>query len=344
MRTVYASISDIDSAATIHYTPNTRASIKNKLIAAADRADELCRQQFYPNIRTKRFNRDTPGAIEDGGTLFTDTDWLELDQVTLNGDIIPPADLVELRDYFGLRFDSIGLLSNSQYAWTQATDEWYSIMVTGTTGYSNNTHHIASLTSDITDTETILVTPGSNKLDVGALIRINDEWLHIVDRDWTTSAAVTISDITIDQTTIDTNVATWVPGDRLRIGWEQLEVVDYAGTAIKVVRAVNGTTPSPHLTGAAINEWTTYTVERGVNGSTPAPHLTGAAISQWQPPAGVKEHSIAYVLTHLGQEASSYNRTIGTGDQQREATGRGLDTITRTLVADYRRRRNLRIA
>ncbi len=80
------------------------------------------------------------------------------------------------------------------------------------------------------------------------------------------------------------------------------------------------------------------TVERAAVGTTAATHSDAAAVTRNVAPGPIVDLCIAEAITVYQQESSGYGRTIGSGDNLREARGRGLEEIRRD-AGHYKRLR-----
>jgi hypothetical protein len=72
----------------------------------------------------------------------------------------------------------------------------------------------------------------------------------------------------------------------LRVGFEQMRVLDKAGNLALVSRGYNGTKRVAHNTATDVFVYRTYKVTRGVNGTTAVGHTT-AAIQRYVPPEDI---------------------------------------------------------
>jgi hypothetical protein len=64
----------------------------------------------------------------------------------------------------------------------------------------------------------------------------------------------------------------------------------------------------------------------------------GDDIYQWEPPAPVRDLCIAEALNTLLQQASGYAREVGSGDNSREMSGRGLRDVRDQVYIQYGRK------
>jgi len=74
----------------------------------------------------------------------------------------------------------------------------------------------------------------------------------------------------------------------IRVGFEQMKVLDKQTHQCSVTRSWNGTKAVTHADNAVVDVYRTVNVERGVNGTTAAAHLLNAAISRYFAPDDVQ--------------------------------------------------------
>jgi hypothetical protein len=116
-------------------------------------------------------------------------------------------------------------------------------------------------------------------------------------------------------------------GETLLVDSERMLVVDVAGTTLTVKRAWDGTVLAAHTSGADLYAPRTVTVTRGALGSTAATHTISTALTRHVVPGPVRELSVAETVNLLLQRQSGYARTVGSGDNVRESSGRGLRSL-----------------
>ena len=341
-RPVYVEMLAVEQTPTVSYTADSRAAILDLLVSASDHADFITRRRYHPEVGATLTTSYPNQTYFDGPEWFTDRDWLTIDSVTIGGVTVPPSDYVSSPIDDGPPWDTITLRDTSTHSWGDGDSEPDSIVITGTSGVTSDTRTAGELGGTITGTDTTLIGSDPTAIDVGSLIAIDDEWLTIIDRDWLDSGDTITADLDTSSRQLET-AATLLVGERIRVGFEEMMVTAISGTTVMVDRAVGGTTPAAHLNGTGIDRWNSYTASRGAAGSTAAAHTIAAPITKWVPPALLAEYVLANVLTALGQHASGYNRTVGSGDQQREASGKGLAATRSEFIRRFRRRRILRI-
>jgi hypothetical protein len=129
----------------------------------------------------------------------------------------------------------------------------------------------------------------------------------------------------------------YTAGETLLLDSERMLVVDIAGNVLTVKRAWDGSALATH-SGAEVYAPRSLTVTRGALGTTAATHLNGAALSRWTYPGLVTELNIAEAINTFLQKTSGYARTVGEGDNQRNASGAGLADIRARAYAAHGRK------
>jgi len=150
----------------------------------------------------------------------------------------------------------------------------------------------------------------------------------------TVSVTASAGDTTIGVTT----GTTFFVGETILIDAEKMLIVDIASNNLIVKRAWDGSVLAAHSQNASIYAPRTLTVTRGALGTTAAAHDTAAAITVWVVPGLVRQLAIAEAMTALQQEGSAYGRVVGSGDNQREASGKGLADLREQVYTRYGRK------
>lgn len=195
-----------------------------------------------------------------------------------------------------------------------------SLVLTGVWGQADRelTGSGWSLGGDLNDSATTVTV--NAPVDVGHILRIGSERMIVQERAWsdsgqngTLSSSMSAQALTVSDGTV------FFPGEELLLGAERMLIRDITGNILIVQRAVGGSTLGAH-TGADIYYSRSFTVERGALGTTAAAHTSGAVVYTWEPPPVIEQLNIAYALEQRAQETSGYARTIGSGENERNAS------------------------
>ncbi|MEX0946324.1 MAG: hypothetical protein WD064_03040, partial [Acidimicrobiia bacterium] len=118
-------------------------------------------------------------------------------------------------------------------------------------------------------------------------------------------------------------------GEVITVGSERMLVISIASNNLTVKRAWDGSVLAAHTSSDDVYAPRTLTVERGAVGTTATTHLTAAAITRNVAPGPIVELCIAETIVALEQESAGYGRVVGSGENQREARGVGLEDARR---------------
>lgn len=164
-------------------------------------------------------------------------------------------------------------------------------------------------------------------IGVGAVVRIGDERMIVTERSWLSSGQTGTLAASVNAQALSVSDGTaFFTGETLLMESERLLVQDIAGNTLIVRRQADGSTLAAH-TSATIYYGRSCTVERGALGTTADTHTSGAQIYVWQPPTLAEKLNVAYALDGRAQEVSAYARTVGVGDNVRNASGAGLRNL-----------------
>jgi len=140
-----------------------------------------------------------------------------------------------------------------------------------------------------------------------------------------------------DVTVAVTNGSAYNIGEVILLDAERMLIVDIASNNLIVKRAWDGSVLASHA-GSTIFAPRSLTVTRGALGTTAAAHSDTTAITKHKVPVLIKQLAIAEALTALQQEGSAYARVVGSGEAQREASGKGLADLRNLVYTRYGRK------
>ncbi len=103
-------------------------------------------------------------------------------------------------------------------------------------------------------------------------------------------------------------------GETIRIGFEQMRVIDKQSHQLSVTRGWNGTGRVLHADDAAVDVYRTVTVERGVNGTEAAAHALDTAISRYYVPDDVLMLTKEIATLSVNKALSGYQGRTGNAD------------------------------
>lgn len=303
--------------------------------AGSRSAEGLLHRIFYPEVMARTF--DYPSVTGSYNMIYFDERQLITLTAASSGGVALALGNVLLRpDNIGPPYEWIELDRNSTAAFSGGPQR--STTLDGVWGFRNDEEVIGTLTAGV-DSSVTLVTL-SAPADHGALLRIDSERMLVVGQRWVSSGqtASALGNGKADTVlTVQTGSA-FTPGERIVLDGERLEVQDIAGNVLTVRRAVDGTVLAAHAGATPIFWAHQLQVERGVLGTAAASHLTAAVTQRFVPPSGVNELSQAYAEDYFLQRNAGYARTAGTGESERQVSGRSIVNIETRVRALYGRK------
>lgn len=318
-------------------TVRNNRNIDRAILSAADDIHGLVHHRFHPWTRTVY---PDPRRYVNGNVLWLDH--IDYEMCSITSITVDGAPLVAGTDFYlepelGPPFTSVRLYRASRAAWP--ADE-RSITITGEQGASSAAVSAGTLAGAINASVTSMLVPDSSLIGVGDLVTIGTERV-IVTGTTLASTTATVSGSVASQTgerAITVSDGTLIQeGELIAIDSERMSVETIAGNVLTVKRAENGSLLQAHSNGATVYAPRSCTIARGQTGTTAASHSQGDTLLVNDPPPLVREAALALAEVHLEQGKSGWNRTVGTGDAEREATGGSLKRIIEDLKAEYGR-------
>jgi len=330
----YATREQVHRALDVAETARADWQIDRALAGAVESVHGLLHRVFYPQLETRYF--DWPNRQYARAWRI----WLEQDELIevtsiVNGDsgVLGPTEylLEPVNDGPPFTRLEINLASSAGFS-PGASSHQRSIAVLGLYGGAPNTEAPAGATAEALDaSETgVDVTDGS-LIGVGDLVRVDTERMVVTGRTWLDTGqnlgAPGLTDLSNGVAVNVTDGTAFHAGEQLLVDAERMLIQDVAGNVLAVKRAYRGSVLAAHTAGADLFVDRSLTVERGALGTTAATHLTAAPVVRWVPPALVNNLALAETMVTFEQEKAAYARTVGSGETEREASGRGLAAI-----------------
>lgn len=343
MGITYCTREDVKESLDIKTATRMDRVIDRAVEAATRSVESLTRRVFYPTITTKYFD------FPDGGRSATYRQWIDeptglisVTSLTSGGTTIASTDYFLEPVNEGPPFNRIEIDLASTADFDAQDTHQRQTVVSGMWGYTNEFSVATTITASINGSVTAIPIDDSSMVGVGDMIRIGTEWINVTNK----AMVDTGDDVSL---TSSTNVVTLTgltagnlnPGETILVDSERMLVLDVAGTTATVQRAYDGTVLAAHTT-ASVWAPRSLTVVRGINGSTAASHTSGDAVERLVIPGPVRQLAIAEALNTIMQGQSAYARTVGTGDNMRESSGKGLSELRKNVRLDYGRRSRLR--
>lgn len=342
----YATRESVMAAADIKFSAYLASRVDEAVESASRQVEGLLARPenyFVPTIATRYF--DWPGQQNARSWRL----WLERDElisvtsIVSGGVTIPPSGYFLEPANEGPPYDSVEINLDSQSSFDSSGTHQRQIVITGQYGFQHVHKLITTAAEAINSSETSIDITSSANVGVGSIFEIGTEHLECTDVsmmdtgvniDAADSLAASQSDVSI---TCSTTTAIPQPGETILIGSERMLVVDLSGSVITVRRAYGGTILATHAANSDIFAPRRLTMTRGALGTTAASHLNGADIELVLIPGPVVQLTKAYALDQLQQEGSAYARTVGSGENERQASGRAIKELENRVKDLYYR-------
>lgn len=341
MSTWYCTQEDVESAMDTAVSARNTAQIRRAIEAGSRGADTLCHRRFWPQTATRYFDWPRP----DGETWRLWLDEHELVSVTTltaGGTTIAAADYFLEPANTGPPYTRIEIDRSSSAAFAAGNTPQRAIEIAGVfAGCPVDETAAGSLAEALDASETSVDVTDSATIGVGSLIRVGAERMTVTGKTMLDSGQNTGGALAASMADTTVAVATgsaYTAGETILVDAERMLIVDIAGNNLVVRRAWRGATLAAHNTNADVYAPRTLTVVRGAVGTTAAVHDTATAVFLFDPPPLVRDYSLALAVDQLLQETSGYARTVGAGDNEREASGRGLRGLRDQVYAAHGRK------
>lgn len=341
----YATREEIKAELDVKETARSNQRIDRALADATEAVHGLTHRVFYPVLETRRFDWPprsgaTPWILRlDGNELISVT------SLTSGGVTIAPGDYLLRRadDKAEPPYTRTEINLGSDASFGGGDTYQQDIAITGLFGYRNDETAVGTLAALVASTSATTITvdgPASAALGVGSLLRIDDERMVVTGRaqldtgqGFGDSMTATNNDVSIGAA----NGAAYAVGEVILRDSERMLITDIAGNTLTVTRAWDGSVLAAH-TDSAIYAPRVLTVARGALGTTAATHANAAPVYRWDAPGPVRQLCVAEALTDLLQGRSGYARTAGSGENQRESSGRSLKDLRDRVYVSHGRK------
>ena len=327
----YCNAAVVRRATDLPVTPDADDDIARAIDDASRAIERMCLgRRFYPVSETRTMDWPDRASVNvDSRKLWLDdNELLSLSALSIGGTSTASYRLGP--EVSGQPYQWIEIDADSTTTFTTDDTSGYqdAISLTGVFGFTSTLAASGALNGAVaTTTATSVTTTDGSKLDIGDAIKIDSEYLIITGTAWSDTTEDLLANLTVDSDDNTVAVAdgtAYVKGERLLVGTERMRIDDIAANNLIVSRAVEGSTLAAHTLGDDIYAVRTYIVDRGQLGTTAATHADAAVVQRHVPPAGVTSLCLAEAIVQLAQENAGYARTIGSGDNEREARGAGL--------------------
>jgi hypothetical protein len=345
MRPVYCTREQVKTALDSAETARNNRRIDRLIGASADNVDKLTKRVFYPwtGVRTLDWPPEWDPSVS--WRLWLEDNELAAAPTSVTVDGVP-IDITKVfpRPDTGPPFNRLELDRGSNTAWSAGSTPQRAIGVTGTfAGCPVVETSAAVLAADVTTlTVPTAVVGASWEVGVGSVLRVGSERMLVTGRSMvTTGQTVQVpmdAQLLSQQVSVVTG-AGFVEDETIMVGAEKMRVDEISGNTLVVRRGWDGSAVATHASGSVIYAPRSLTVSRSACGTSPGTHTAGDAVWVFQPPGLVNQYAIAHTIVSLLNESAGYGRTVGSGDNEREAAGKALTLLEKRLVEGYRRYR-----
>lgn len=336
-RPAYASREALALALDRGLTVRSVDGLDRALHAATDTIEQELERVFWPWHGTRTFDvpaDDTSTSTPTWRLWLAPHDLISLTTLTVGGSVVTGAQARPDNRLAGpaqwLELDRTG---SSTFHAGSASQRRASLL--GVWGWWDESRRAGTLSAgadsdDLVIDLTTAPSAGTAAVGVGHLIKINSERMVVEDRqitdttvNLTSELAATVSN-TMPTAIAVTSGGAFATGEIIAVDGEWMLVERIVGNILHVRRGYAGTPVATHATGADIYAYRRLQVYRAAAGTTAAAHSSSDAVTRWVPPPAIEALCIAIAQEVAVQEGAAYARTVGDGDNQREARAAGL--------------------
>lgn len=334
---------DVMRATDIKETARSNAQIDRAIEAAVDAVSSLCHRSFHPWTGTRYFDWPDPNRSRSWRLWLNANELISATTIVAGGVTVTSSEYF-LRPETGPPYNRVEVNLGDDGAFASDDTHQRAIAITGVYGHSANTTPAGALAEALDTSETAVDVTDSSSIGVGDLLLIDSERMTVtgkamldtgVNIDAADSLTASTSDVSI---TMSTTTSAPTVDEVILIDSERMLVVDVAGLVLTVKRAWDGSTLATHAAGADIYAPRTLTVIRGAQGTTAATHSTSTTVYRHVVPGIIRQLAVGEAIAWLNQESAGWARTAGSGDNEREASGRGLAQLRDQAYTAYGRK------
>lgn len=347
-RPFYVTREEVKAELDVRETARSNARVDRAIEAACETVEGCLHRIFYPELDTRSFPYPGPQYARPWRLWLDANEVISVTSLSSGGTTIASTDYFLEPNEYGPPYNRVEIDLDSSAAFGGGDTHQRNITITGLFGHSNNETTLGATTEalDASETGVDVDAATSAEVGVGSLLRIDSERLIVTSRaNLDTGQTLGGSGLTNQNNAVTVAVqsgAAFAAGESILIDSERMLIEDVAGNNLTVRRAWDGSTIAAHSVGATIYAPRTLTVTRGALGTTAATHLTAATVYRWDPPAAVRQLTLAEAVNDLLQGRAGYARTAGAGENEREMTGRGLDALRKRVYVSHGRKARIR--
>lgn len=336
----YATVEQVKTALDVEETARADSRIRRALASATDSIHGQMRRRFYPETATRYANWPNFSYAAPWRLYLDDDDELDTLTALVSGGVTLAVGTVNLEPAnSGPPYRYLEVQTDGASAFQAGSTRQRAVEITGVFAGARVVDAAAGALEDAvasTSATTVNVTD-SSEIGTGSVIMVGDERMIVTRRGMLTTGQALVTPVAADNsvTTIAVTDGTkYFPEETLLLDAERMLVVDVAGNNLIVRRAWDGSVLASH-TASTIYAPRALTVERGALGTTAATHLDAAVLTRWVVPPLINSLAIAEAMVELMQGEAGYARTVGSGDNEREARGAGLTDLRKRAAEQH---------
>lgn len=340
----YTSREDVQRALDDKSTARDNAQIDRQIEAESRDIDGFLHRSFAPTVATRYFDWPNSQMGRSYRLWLDENELIAPTSITSGSTVLAPADYFLEPVNSGPPYDRLEVDLGSQGSFDTGSTHQRDIAIAGLFGYTNVERSVGALSASLAadPAATASATFTTARIGVGDVLRIDNERCVVTAKTLVSSTQTLQTPIgasNAETLVAVTNGLAFAVDAVLLLDAERMLVIDIAGNNLIVKRAWTGSVLAAH-TGSTIYTQSGIELDRAQLGTTIAVHNIAAVIYQWQVPALVRQLCIAEVLNTFEQESAGYARTVGSGDNVRNASGAGIDDLRkRTYRAHGRKAR-----
>lgn len=343
----YTTREEVKAELDVRETARSNTRVDRAIEAACETVEGDLHRVFYPELDTRYFDWPGPQYARPWRLWLDANEVISVTSLASGGTTIAASDYFLEPNAYGPPYDRIEVDLDSSAAFGGGDTHQRDITVTGLFGYRNEESTLGATAEALDDSETSVDVDGATSaaVGVGSLLRVDTERMIVTGRAQLDTGQNLGGNLTASNSNVSVSVASgaaFAVDEVILIDSEKMRIDDISGNTLTVTRPWDGTTLAAHTAGADIYAPRTLTVQRGGLGTTAATHLTAATIYRWNPPAAVRQLTLAEALNDLLQGRAGYARTAGTGESEREMTGRGLEKLRQRVYVSHGRKARTR--
>ncbi|GAA2360846.1 hypothetical protein Cme02nite_38200 [Catellatospora methionotrophica] len=337
----YCTREDVMRAQDWKETARTAAQIDRAIAGATGEIEGLTHRRFYPMLATKSW--DWPR--EQGGRSWRL--WLDGNELIEAAAVVSGGVTLTDGDYYleprnsGPPFTNVQVNRDGNAVWGGGSNIQRAIEITGLWGYTARGATAGTLAETLDDTETAVDVSNSAAIGVGQILRVGAERMIVTAKsqlDTGQNLGANLGAMNNEVTVAVGSGAAFAVDEVILIDSERMLIIDIAANTLTVKRAWDGSVLAAHISGADIYAPRTLTVQRGALGTTAASHATSATVYKHLVPAQVRNYAVALAVVTVLSDQGGWARTVGSGENEREAAGRALVKARDALARSYARK------